>query len=464
MSGMEEYGRELCRHLLAKRNFQPIVAHVEIIASFHGLCLRPSTPEFDGLAGALLEHLSTTYRPGEENMATLLRPVISPRLTAQPEQPPQSQSASPNRSTASAEAATQAESVQEPAYTVRDAFETWCRQKKATHKLKLDWGLAVSRWEKLHGLKPIAEITSKDVKRYRNTLTLLPARAPADLAARPFLEQIEIADEEDLPRLANQTVNKSLSCIRVMLEHAVDEEIIESNVAASVKGLDRDEEPRAQFEDAELKKIFYWLTKPTGERSTVGGTDLLETDEGLWVPTLALHGMRLREILQLRVEDICVEDGFHHMVVRHKPRRQQSTKTKASRLVPIHSRIREAGFLDFVDERRRSRAAWVFARTERDGAEQLAKEFSRQFGRFLDGTVGISDPDKVFHSFRHTLKALCRRAKMSEEIHDKLTGHSGGGTGRRYGAMTSLDVLDDAVQTVTLDMIDWSAFSANGCL
>lgn len=40
---------------------------------------------------------------------------------------------------------------------------------------------------------------------------------------------------------------------------------------------------------------------------------------------------------------------------------------------------------------------------------------------------------KTFHSFRHTFKRACREAGLSEEVHNALTGHAGGGVGRRYG-------------------------------
>ncbi len=45
----------------------------------------------------------------------------------------------------------------------------------------------------------------------------------------------------------------------------------------------------------------------------------------------------------------------------------------------------------------------------------------------------------TFHSFRHTFKRACREAGLSEEVHHALTGHSGGGVGRRYGRERRVD-------------------------
>jgi integrase len=52
--------------------------------------------------------------------------------------------------------------------------------------------------------------------------------------------------------------------------------------------------------------------------------------------------------------------------------------------------------------------------------------------RFLD-RLGLSDPALVFHPFRHGFKSACRRAELPREVHDYLTGHSGGTVGERYG-------------------------------
>lgn len=47
--------------------------------------------------------------------------------------------------------------------------------------------------------------------------------------------------------------------------------------------------------------------------------------------------------------------------------------------------------------------------------------------------IGITDPRKVFHCHRHTFKTLCREARIEEEIHDAITGHTSVSVGRGYG-------------------------------
>jgi hypothetical protein len=64
--------------------------------------------------------------------------------------------------------------------------------------------------------------------------------------------------------------------------------------------------------------------------------------------------------------------------------------------------------------------------------EPKVKAWSKFFGRYLGAHV-VDHPAKTFHSFRHTFARACREAGLSEEIRHALTGHSGGGVGRRYG-------------------------------
>jgi hypothetical protein len=73
------------------------------------------------------------------------------------------------------------------------------------------------------------------------------------------------------------------------------------------------------------------------------------------------------------------------------------------------------------------------------------------WGRYTDD-LGITDPRKVFHSFLHTFKRACRSARIEEELHDSLTGHTSGNVGRSYGSGggdgVPLEVLHGAISRV----------------
>jgi hypothetical protein len=67
----------------------------------------------------------------------------------------------------------------------------------------------------------------------------------------------------------------------------------------------------------------------------------------------------------------------------------------------------------------------------------------------------------VFHSFRHGFKDAARAARVSEDLHDALTGHAGSSVGRTYGSRDmvrrfGLETLADAVNKIKYPGLDLS--------
>jgi integrase len=125
--------------------------------------------------------------------------------------------------------------------------------------------------------------------------------------------------------------------------------------------------------------------------------------------------------------------------------------TSSIRVVPIHPELIRLGFLEYVQKAsKRGANALLFPELKPGPKGSLAEGWSKWFGRYIRAQ-GIETP--VFHSFRHGFKDALRAAKVDESINDALTGHSGGGTGRKYGAKDMLrrygaETLADAVAKV----------------
>jgi integrase len=94
----------------------------------------------------------------------------------------------------------------------------------------------------------------------------------------------------------------------------------------------------------------------------------------------------------------------------------------------------------------------LFPDLKPDQLSKRAGNWSKWWGRYVRA-MGITDPRKVFHSFRHGFKAACRAAEIEEEVHDGITGHAGGGEGRRYGkGKIPMKVLNKAMERVSFDV------------
>ena len=178
-------------------------------------------------------------------------------------------------------------------------------------------------------------------------------------------------------------------------------------------------------------------------------------DAGRWIPLLALYqGCRVEELAQLLVSDIQCIDDVWCLVIDDMPGEQGAAKrlknTASRRRLPIHPKVIEAGFLQYVQRIREQGAERLFPDLHPDRFGKRSASFSKAFMRYLRKELGVTDKRKVFHSFRHTFRDACREAGLDEEIADALMGHSNPQKmGRRYGGSFSVQRLLQAVQQIS---------------
>jgi integrase len=165
-------------------------------------------------------------------------------------------------------------------------------------------------------------------------------------------------------------------------------------------------------------------------------------------------GARLEEIGQLSPSDVYEETYFtdsgeerRSWVIRITAQGDgQSLKNESSeRRVPVHAELIARGFLDLVARRRGQKRIFALV-PDTHGVE--TGNWGSWFSGYLRTKIGVTDKRMTFHSFRHLFKDTCRARGISEDVHDALTGHAGGGEGRRtYGGLTyPLGPLVDAVR------------------
>jgi integrase len=110
-----------------------------------------------------------------------------------------------------------------------------------------------------------------------------------------------------------------------------------------------------------------------------------------------------------------------------------SLKNKHSvRAVPIHQQLIAVGFLDFAATQRKVRSAEAWLLPEVAPSTAGVSAFSKWFGRYI-GAHGVTDPNKVFHSFRHNFTDALRAA-VTGDVSRALLGHAQEGVHGRYGA------------------------------
>lgn len=179
-----------------------------------------------------------------------------------------------------------------------------------------------------------------------------------------------------------------------------------------------------------------------------------------WIPWInAAMGVRVAEAAQLNRDDIKTERGIWYADINEifdddddenegSDGEIKSVKTETSnRQIPIPSKLIAEGFIEFVKTKKPGEP--LFADIALDVFGSRGGTASKRICRFVREKVGIKDK-KIApnHSFRHRFKDLCRNAGLTEEVHDALTGHEGGGEGRKYGLGFMVEFLAPAIEKI----------------
>jgi integrase len=228
------------------------------------------------------------------------------------------------------------------------------------------------------------------------------------------------------------TVKKALGLLSAVLGLAVANDKLSSNPVKGVRLAKPkvEQKSRVPFDADDLRRIFSSPIFTEGMRPAGG-----KGEAAFWLPHLGLWtGARLEELGQLLVSDVRMEQGCYYLTISDEPNSGKRLKSASSRRrVPLHPELIRLGFLGYVRQQGDAGRISLFHMLSRSGGRQLTSGWSQWFSRYLRETVGIGDPRKVFHSFRHGFKEACRSSGIPKDIHDQLTGHAARDVGDRYG-------------------------------
>jgi integrase len=323
--------------------------------------------------------------------------------------------------------------------TLSAALDGWKKAKQPAPNITFEFDLAVRRFIELHGDLRIVDIRRSHVREFREALQSIPVRRSGALKNAVLPELVERAKAHpDEKKIAAATVNKLLGGVQAIAMWGFHNGLMPDDVPWSDPfarmRLDEEEPQREPWEAAELQLLFSSPVYSAGARPSGG-----RGEAAYWLPLLGLFtGARQGELAPLVVADITQDGATGTTIVAITENAQRGTRLKTAssrRVVPVHPELVKLGFLDLVEDRRSAsgKSAPLFPLLRPGPRGGYAEGWSKWFGRYIRG-IGISNPARVFHSFRHTFKDALRAAGVSEDVHDALTGHSGGGVGRTYGA------------------------------
>lgn len=233
-------------------------------------------------------------------------------------------------------------------------------------------------------------------------------------------------------KLHPKTVNKYIGLLSTVFKWAIKRKYAKDNPAEGLmlKISKRADEERKAYDLQDLQRVAANLPVEATEPWKY------------WVPLIAMYsGMRREEICQLRADDITEFNSIWCFNIVESGE-DISLKTEAStRIVPIHPILLELGFLQYVQSRPKGNI-WGF--TPWKG--QYGKKFGNWYSQSFNRIYVTDDPQKSFHSFRHTVSDTLKQAGVQEVVIAEILGHKNdsittGRYGKRYNPTLLLNTL-----------------------
>lgn len=258
-------------------------------------------------------------------------------------------------------------------------------------------------WSELIGNMPCREYEPEDADAFRTLLLQMPSShgKGGKLHAREAIEKARKDSlTKEVPLMAMKTVKRHFSALSqywiwLNPRGGTDRNIF---LGFSFPGTGSDSTKRDAWSDKDLVLLFTsaeWRALAKDKDSS-----------WRWLPLVSLFsGLRLEEAARLRPEDVQLLHGVDCLCVQRHPDGWKPKTEAGIRDVPIHPALRERGFLDLVERRRKQGAGRLFTDLQPGGpAKAFGYEFSRQFSK-LARNIGVGDRT-TFHSFRHTWRTI----------------------------------------------------------
>ena len=324
--------------------------------------------------------------------------------------------------------------------------------------------------EFLGGDLPISEIDTVIMRNFLAELRLFPNTRQPEIADLTFPDIIQgYAHSDEYPKLAAKTIRtKWMQTYKSIFEFAVQENTLDRNPTNNAMPNKRDDDPspRKPYSEEDIGNIFNSPLFTGCDRASPGyreapGT-LIVKDHKYWLPVFCLfHGCRVEEIGFTRLSEMVQIGGIWCLDMRARPVSQRQGNRKkgvknenSQRLVPVHPKLIELGFVDYVAERRLQRDEFLFPELPHDpnDVDASTRGFTKWWGLWCRANAerpgaGFDDPNKTLHGFRHAF-ITASRGKIDAEIRGFITGHVEFETeGRHYGEAEAI-MLHEAISKV----------------
>ncbi len=250
---------------------------------------------------------------------------------------------------------------------------------------------------------PVGVVTKRSLAEVLASISKLPQRNKRRYKGVPLkrLSSMQISDDD---RISSKTVKEHLKlCQGFFNTYLVKErEMLDQSPTEGLR-LDHEDNRFASLSDALVLQVLQRVS-----------------DKPEWFRRLLLlavySGARRSELSRLRSDDfkVCPDTGRNYFVIRY------GKTSAARRLVPVHHKLIESGFIEWV--RNRDGVLFPVAHTNPNRVTDM-------FSSLLDVKVNDLGERIVFHSLRHTFITKARSAGVETVLVQQVVGHEKAGSG-----------------------------------
>lgn len=290
----------------------------------------------------------------------------------------------------------------------------------------------------------IGSITSDMLRHFRDHhLSRMPAnenRVRIKHNTKSMTESVRATEGTDWPQMSAGERDQRMQWIYRMLKWLHNQKWIVDDPSTALRGesvLSKAERKRAEanqlqreeFTPSEIAKIFgspVFQSERVPE--TKAGTIRTFQPFHYWLPLMGLFtGARIGELTQLHLEDVKRIDEVWVIDINKKSEDKSLKNVWSARLVPLHPKLIELGFVVWCQNLAEAGYTRVFPELSWNTTNRYSKEPVRVMSYLLQNAGMARDGTKVFHSFRHGVNnELQKRSAMPDIMRKRVMGHEPG--------------------------------------
>jgi integrase len=337
--------------------------------------------------------------------------------------------------------------IAKPGERLMDLFDVYVKEnpKRITQATIMQARRDIGTFVELVGSNfPVSKLDKKAVREWKVLLQSYPVKATEMTIFKGMgLKEIVEANarlENPKATISAKTVNRYMAAFGAFCNWLAAHDYIGANPFTDMYlSVDKTKTNVRPFTNDERKVLFaspLFTGCQNDVKWHVGGSHLIR-DHRYWLPHVMMYsGARPGEIAQLLVDDVRQMHGTWVLHITDEGDEEKSLKTKGSfRVVPIHSKLIEMGFIEHVERQRVTGQRRVFPEAERNERGHIASAFEKKFGTYLT-KLGLKEGRGLtLYSFRHGFSDAMREAGYMDEEFGFLMGHSKSSMTARYGQM-----------------------------